>query len=218
MHNISFRFVSKINHDIETGKTAFVSDEFVVKLNNSSGSHYCSYVKFAKGVNGIVEKITEFKNNDKVFGYIASVIVMARIPHNTQASVVCFDGKAIIRNPNKKGSDRSSPFQRAQDQVFFDFAEHVISELKRVCSFLMADQVLRVDFHGIRHPGQQGRITFLVNTIEGYETRVWGVGKGAVRSLERLNTSRRAYWYDAVDTLLECHFEMLRLKDHSNNI
>lgn len=199
------RFVRTTNKDITDGRTGFLFNEFVVKLNNTSGSHYGSYVKFCIGVEGVLDKITEYKNNVNVFTYYSTVVIAARIPHNTQASVVCFGGVAKVRNPNKKGTDRTSPFSRCKDKVISNFAELAIQELKRVCPFSMTDQVLRVDFHGIRH---QGTLKFLVNAIEGFETWVLGSGKGSDIKLSKLEKLREIHWIDTIDTLIECYLEL----------
>jgi hypothetical protein len=180
-------------------------------LNNSSGSYHGSYVKFAIGVAGILDKLEEFKNNSDVYGYIDSVVIQACIPHNTQVSVVCFDGVPLFRNPNKVGRDRTSPFNRAPDDVIFAFVTQALRELRAVCAPLIADQVLRVDAHAIRHPNSTS-LTFLINIIEGYETRIWGSGRSAVQNLEDLKAARYKYWFDCIDTLVECHLERLKEK------
>ena len=178
---------------------------FVVKVNHTSGSHYGSYVKFAdNGVDGILDKLKEIMNNSRIFGYIYTAIIQPRIPHNTQASVVCFDGKAKVRNPHKKGRDRTSPFGRAPDRVFSDFAENVIGQLRVACPYLIADQILRVDFHGVNY---NGTLSFYVNVIEGYETRVWGTGKSAATKLDNLVSLSLLYWLNIIDTLVECHLQ-----------
>jgi hypothetical protein len=202
--NCHVRFINRVYQQINEEGVPYVENEFVVKLNHSSGSHHGNYVKFATGLDGIKDKLMEFTRNEKVFGYIRTVIVQACIPRNTQASIVCLDGKAMLRNPNKKGRDHTSPFDRAPTQVFFDFAEHAIRQLREVCPHLIADQVLRVDFHGMH---VKGKLTFYVNVIEGFETRVWGTGKASGVGLHKVDEFRRNYWYNVLDTLVETHLE-----------
>ena len=79
----------------------FKRDEFVVKLNNCSGSHYGDKVKFVKGVDGIFKAIDSWIKNKRVFGYYSEVVIQPTIPNNTQVSVLLFDGVAMIQNTNK---------------------------------------------------------------------------------------------------------------------
>ena len=152
-------------------------------------------------MDGILAKIKEFKNNDLIFGIVDTVIIQPCVPRNSQVSIVCFNGKAVVRNPNKKGSRRSSPFQHSKTELFFRFAETAIERLKEIID----DQVIRVDIHGIQHHGQ---LLLLVNNMEGFETRIWGgaTGKGA-RDVECLKQTRKDYWYSVIDTLVECHVQ-----------
>lgn len=150
----------------------FTINEFVVKLNHTSGSYHGNYVKIgAVGVDGILTKIGEFTNNSNVFGFYSNVLVIPRIPRNSQVSVVLFDGKAKLQNPIKVGSDRQSPFgpfgRMAKKELLFEFADRVVCDLKRACPALIADNLMRVDFHGVMHCG---KLQFLVNSIEGINT------------------------------------------------
>jgi hypothetical protein len=142
----------------------FVPGHFVVKLNHTSGSHYGVYVKFAIGVDGILAMIAEFTNNSSIFGFYSNVLIIPRIPRNTQASIVLFNGKAVLQNPKKMGKGRLSPFARTPEAQLFAFAQDVVRDLKRVCPSLIADNLMRVDFHGVFHCG---KLQFLVNSIEG---------------------------------------------------
>lgn len=153
------RFAQEMAHD-----SRFELGKFVVKLNHTSGSHYGSYVKFATGVDGILEMITELTNNKDIFGFYSEVLIIPRIPRNTQASIVLFNGKAVLQNPLKKGTDHRSPFSGATQSQFYTFAEEIVGDIKRVCPALISDNVMRVDFHGVIHGG---KLHFLVNSIEG---------------------------------------------------
>ena len=158
------RFVREMAYD-----SRFTINEFVVKLNHTSGSYHGNYVKIgAVGVDGILTKISEFTNNSDIFGFYSNVLVIPRIPRNSQVSVVLFDGKSKLQNPIKVGSDRQSPFGRlAKKELLFEFADRVVCDLKRTCPALIADNLMRVDFHGVMHCG---KLQFLVNSVEGTNT------------------------------------------------
>ena len=158
-------------------------------------------MKFGVGVEGILKKIQEFKNNVDVWGYIHYVIIQPEIPDAYEVKIVCFNGKPVCKNLvkkcNKKGS--RSPFKGIKDSAFFDFAEKVIAGMRRVCPALVADQVLRVDIFGFRrYPG-----LFVVNEIEGYEAQVTGSGLGSSKHMADISTYLETYWEDRLTTLIE---------------
>jgi hypothetical protein len=158
-------------------------------------------VKFGVGVEGILQKIQEFKNNKNVWGYIHYVIIQPEIPDAYEVKIVCFNGKHVCKNlvkrSNKKGS--RSPFKGIKDSAFFDFAETVIAGMRRVCPALVADQVLRIDIFGFRrYPG-----LFIVNEIEGYEAQVTGSGLSSSKHMSDINTYLEAYWENQLTDLIE---------------
>ena len=210
---ISIRFVAKIDQD---PRFCTKKKEFISKLSYTTAAHHNNSAKRSKGgVAGILMKLKQFTNNPRIFGYIGDVLIQPLILQNREASVVCFDGVAKFRNPHKHGhKDEHSPFPlNAPDQLFFDFAERVIRELRFICPELVADQILRVDFFGQRQPN--GKLTFLVNEVEGLEARLWGVGVTAGDRLAEIEAEAEEYWYHQIETLIEVHLMQVQQRQIS---
>ena len=174
----------------------------------TAGHHGNTVKRSVGGVSGILKKLQEFKNNKRIFGYIDDVVIQPLLLSNREASVVCFDGEPKFRNPHKGGhKGQRSPFPRStKDSVFFDYARRVIREVRSACPELIADQILRVDFFGERLP--DGTIGFLVNEIESLEARLWGLRTTAGTRLAEVENMVEEYWYEHVDTLIECHVQL----------
>ena len=190
--------------------------EFISKLSYTTAAHHNNSAKRSKGgVAGILKRLKEFTNNPRAFGYIEDVVIQPLILGNREASVVCFDGIPKFRNPHKIGHRNGrSPFPlNASDKLFFDFAELVLRELRFICPELIADQILRVDFFGLRLPN--GELKFLVNEIEGLEARLWGVGATAGDHLAKIEDQAEEYWYEHVETLIELHLMQVNLRRSS---
>ena len=147
--------------------------------------------------------MNQFLKNKDVFGYIPYCIIQPEIPDNCEAKIICFDGKAICRNPNKPSKDGKSPFRDVSDVEFYTFAEHVISVIKRVCPQLITHQVLRIDVFGFRnHPGR-----LIVNEIEGYEAQRVGKGVTAGSSTSMISGKVEGYWEATLHQLIDYHLE-----------
>ena len=157
---------------------------------------------------GILKSLRELTNNVNIFGYIDEAIIQPMAHYNKEASVFVFGGEAIFRNPHKDGWCKKSVFNRAPDKVFFDFAEEVVKKLKEVCPELISNQVLRIDFFGDLN--EDGELIFIVNEVEGFEARAWGIRTNAMTDLSKLKTKEGQHWEFAVETLIECHFEMAK--------
>jgi hypothetical protein len=212
--NVFYRFVHKINSD---PRFRTKSQSFAVKLSYTTAAHHGNTVKRAHGgLSGILQKIKEFTNNPRVYGYFEDIIIQPLILRNREASVVCFDGVPKFRNPHKEGhKNQPSPFpQHAKDELFFGFARKVISDVRSACPSLIADQILRVDFFGERLP--DGSLRFLVNEIESLEARLWGVGVLSGDRLSEIKEMGTLYWYQQIDTMIECHLEAQKIRDEQH--
>jgi hypothetical protein len=179
-------------------------DQFVVKLSQSTGS---SCRKYARGISGIRKAVQEFMNNDRIFGYYSTAVIQPRVPDNTEVKVICFNGEPRFCNP-RKNQGRKSPFKHAPDQVFFDFAQRVIKELREIAPHLIANQVLRVDIFGIRDTDDN--LSLFVNEIEGYEACAWGKGADAHKHLCQMAEDLTQSWFNLVDEVLEFHIERIK--------
>ena len=178
--------------------------EFVCKLPfSNNGTHRGTVKSRTGGVAGILKSLEEFINNPFVAGYIDEAIIQPFWPYNTEAKVVCFDGKAIFRNQNKRG--RLSGFNKASDKVLFALAEETICQIRSMCPELMVDAVLRVDFFG--EPLPDGTFRCLVNGIEGYEASLWGNGSKAGDNLAKLSTMLSTYWLLKLDIMINIYLE-----------
>ena len=183
------------------------NDKFVCKLPFTTNGSHNSTVKFAVGYPGILESLKQFQRNINIGGYITYAMIQPRIPENTEAKIICFNGIARFRNPNKRSSDGRSPFGGIEEKVFFDFAEHVISVLRRVCPELITDQVLRIDIFGFRdRPGE-----FIVNEIEGYEAQRTARGVKAGAKCSGLLNDLEDYWYNTLCELVEHHISIINI-------
>ena len=192
-----FRFVD----DIKINPWYNNNNQFVCKLPFTTNGGHQSTVKFAVGYDGILEMLGQFQENVNIAGYITYAMIQPRIPENTEAKIICFNGIAKFKNKNKRSTDGRSPFGGVKNKVLFDFAEHVISVLRRVCLELITDQVLRVDIFGFRdRPGE-----FIVNEIEGYEAQRTATGVKAGVQLARLSKNVEDYWYNTLCELVEYH-------------
>ena len=125
--------------------------KFVVKLPFVTHSR----VKYCVGAKGIHTSLMEYINNENVWGYIPYAIIQPEIPENAEVKVICFNGEARFRNTHKKSKDGRSPFGRARDRVFFDFAEHVIATMRRVCPALVVDEAIRVEVESVYHEAKE---------------------------------------------------------------
>ena len=209
---IIISFVDKVNNDPCWTRYKHMNNEFVCKLPYTTNSKYGKTVKYSSnGKNGILVSLREFMNNEEeVVGYIDEAIIQPRAFCNKEASVFVFDGEAQFRNPHK-GSDRFSLFDHSPDKVFKDFAEDVVRRMREVCPELIAFQVLRVDFFGLRFPPEY-KLEFVVNEVEGYEARQWGTGVNAVSQIGKLRELEEGQWYSQLDTAIECHYQLKELK------
>jgi len=176
-------------------------NKFVCKLPFTTNGKYNSTVKRCVGYPGILKMLRQFVRNTNIAGYITYAMIQPRIPENTEAKIVCFNGIPELRNPNKKGDKGRSPFGDVSDEDLFKFSRHVISVLRNVCPELIADQVLRIDIFGFKnHPG-----LFIVNEIEGYEAQRTGTGTKAGDKLSKLLGDVEDYWYNILCELVEYH-------------
>lgn len=159
-------------------------------------------MKFCIGVEGILEKIQQFKNNADVWNIIPYVCIQPNIRDNTEVKIVCFNGKAIVKNLHKKGRKGSrSPFRGITLRKLFDFAEEVIAVLRLHCPEIVTDQVIRVDIFGfIGHPGK-----FIVNELEGYEAQKTGSGLGGSDKCGTINVKVADYWEEIICECIEFH-------------
>ena len=171
------------------------------KLPFTTNAKHNSTVKYAVGYAGILDMLKQFQKNVNIGGYITYAMIQPRIPDNAEAKIICFNGKARFRNKNKKGDNGRSPFRGVKDKDLFDFAEHVIAVLRRVCPELIADQVLRIDIFGFR--GRPG--VFIVNEIEGYEAQRTATGVKAGLQIAELQADVENYWYTILCELIEYH-------------
>jgi hypothetical protein len=149
-------------------------------------------------------------NNPRIFGYINEAVIQPKAHYNTEASIFVFGGKAMFRNPHKPGTGKKSVFGHSPDKVFEDFAEEVVRKLREICPELIANQVLRVDFFG--DLSETGELVFIVNEVEGYEARQWGVGVNALSSIGDLREKEKEHWKFEVNTLIECHLELQKTR------
>jgi hypothetical protein len=88
--------------------------------------------------------------------------------------------------------------------------------LKDICPELISDQVLRVDFFGDLSP--TGELIFIVNEIEGYEAVQWGTGVNSVSKVGAMALLETAFWEAEIETLIECHLELQKLRSEENEI
>jgi hypothetical protein len=184
-------------------------DKFVVKLSYTTASSNGKTVKPCyNGKVGILQNIAEFTNNDAVFGYYDEVVIQPMARYNKEASVFLFGGERMFRNPHKDGWISKSVFNHSRDEVFFTFAENVVRRLREICPELIANQVLRVDFFG--DLSETGELVFIVNEIEGYEAAQWGTGANSLSKLGNLTTKELSHWIFEIETLIECHLELLK--------
>jgi len=203
-------FIFKISNDPRWARFKN-ENKFVAKLPYTTGSAHRRTVKPSMdGKPGILKCIQEFTNNERVLGYIDTVVIQPMAHFNKEASVILFGGKAQYRNPHKSGTIKKSVFNHAPDSVFFEFAENVVRKLQEICPQLIADQVLRVDFFG--DLSETGELVFIVNEIEGYEAVQWGTGVNAISKTGSMNIKEQAYWEAEIETLIECHLELQRLR------
>ena len=156
-------------------------------------------MKSCVGIQGILKKIEEFKNNDRIFGYIPYAVIQPFIHDNTEAKIICFNGKAVSRNPNKRGSSGKSVLGGPKNTPFLSkYAEDVIKHLKDSCPNLISEQMLRVDVF------QSSKTNLLiVNEIEGFEAQ--NVGTRTGNSQLAVNSLIEEYWVKTVTKLIEYH-------------
>ena len=162
------------------------------------------------GKAGLLKCIQEFTNNERVLGYIDDVVIQPMARYNKEASVVLFGGEAQYRNPHKMGTISKSVFNHSPDSVFFKFAEDVVRRLREICPQLIANQVLRVDMFG--DLSETGELVLIVNEVEGYEAAQWGTGVNAISKTGAMNKKEEEYWEAEIETLIECHLELQRLR------
>ena len=156
---------------------------------------------------GIQQALAEFMNGAGVWGFIPSALIQPEIPENAEVKIICFNGKAEFRNMIKKSKDGRSPFGRGRekDKMFFEFAEHVIAALRRLCPSAIVDQIVRVDMFGFRKfPG-----VFIVNELEGYESAKWGTGTLAGDHISRVTVKTQEYWITLLCRLIDYHLEKI---------
>jgi hypothetical protein len=178
--------------------------KFIVKLPYSTGSAYNATVKSCIGLPGILKRIEEFQNNPRVYGYFPYIIIQPFVTDNTEAKIVCFDGKAISRNPNKRGSSGRSLLGKGgtSTPMLFEFAEEVITKLRVRCPSLISDQVLRVDMFQKSDTG-----LLIVNEVEGFEAQnVAGYGGDTQFIVSNMTQN---YWESAVTNLIDYHIKSM---------
>ena len=199
-------FIFKINNHPQWAR--FRNNNcFVSKLPYTTASYHRKTVKPSKnGKAGIMKSLREFMNNPRIFGYIDEAIIQPLAHYNAEASIFVFGGKAALRNPHKVGTGKKSVFDHSPGKVFDDFAEEVVRKLREICPELIANQVLRVDFFG--DISETGELVFIVNEVEGYEARQWGVGVNAISKVGELRALEKAHWKFEINTLIECHLEL----------
>jgi hypothetical protein len=207
---LSCSFIFRINKDPRWARFKN-GDNFVVKLPYTTGSSHRRTAKPTyNGKAGIMKSLRELTNNPLYFGYIDEAIIQPMARYNKEASVFLFAGKPIFRNPHKSGWNKKSVFNRAPDQVFFDFAEEAARKLKEVCPELISNQVLRIDFFG--DVNEAGELIFIVNEIEGFEARAWGIRTNAITLVSDLKMKEKQHWKFEIETLIECHLELVKLR------
>ena len=201
----SILFTNRFVDDISANPIYSNNDRFVCKLPFTTNSKHNSTVKYVVGYDGILAALRQFVSNVNIAGYITYAMIQPRIPNNAEVKIICFNGKAKFRNMYKKATDKNalSPFKGVNLKEFFDFAEHIIAVLRRICPELITDQVLRIDMFGFRdRPG-----VFIVNEIEGYEAQRTGTGLKAAAQLGRLSADVETYWYNTLCELVEYHID-----------
>ena len=176
------------------------NNQFIVKLPFSTNSQHKRGVK---NVEGILSVIKSFIRKDNVGGYIPYAIIQPEIIDNTEAKVVCFDGKAIFLNPHKKGKSGRSPFRDIDESNLRTFAEHVIACLKRRCPAICTRQVLRIDIFGfVDYPGE-----FICNEVEGYEAQKCATGSDSGTAESKVYKAVVQYWIETLTELVEFHLK-----------
>jgi hypothetical protein len=130
--------------------------------------------------------------------------------YNNEASVFVFGGEAVFRNPHKEGWLKKSVFKHSPDSVFNEFAVSVVKKLQENCPEFIVNQVLRIDFFG--DLSETGDLIFIVNEIEGFEARQWGTGVNAIDRVGLLKTKELEHWKFEIETLIECHLELQKLR------
>ena len=175
-----------------------------MKLPYTTGSTHNATVKSCVGIQGILKKIEEFKNNTRIFGYIPYAVIQPFIHDNSEAKIICFNGKAVSRNPNKRGSSDKSVLGGPKNTPFLSkYAEDVISHLKNSCPNLISEQMLRVDLF------QSSKSNLLiVNEIEGFEAQYVGTHTGNSQCV--VSSLIEEYWVNTTTKLIRYHMEKNR--------
>jgi hypothetical protein len=94
-----------------------------------------------------------------VYGYIPYALIQPDIEQNTEAKVFCFNGVPIDVNPFKEGRGHSTLGLQDNSRLL-KFAGEVCKQIRDTCPYLIADQLLRIDFFEYRG-------IFIVNEVEG---------------------------------------------------
>jgi hypothetical protein len=183
---------------------------FITKLSyTTNGSHRKTVKPSVNGTLGILQSIKEMLSDERISCYYEEVIIQPFWLYNTEAKVICFNGVPLGRNTNKRGE--KSGLARSSTEDLYAFASRVIAELRTSCPELIADGILRIDFFG--ELGPDGKVKrFIVNEIEGFEACLWGAGKAAGDMLSKVMTYNTAYWKQKLETLIDCHLEMEKLR------
>jgi hypothetical protein len=101
--------------------------------------------------------------------------------------VFCFDGEPVGKNTHKRGRGRSS-LAKDNDRLFA-FAREVCAKIRASSPYLIADQLLRIDFFEYR-----GR--FIVNEVESFEAQTTGPDS------VRIDGCLRVWWYQTICELV----------------
>ena len=211
------RFVEKINAD-----PRFKNDnKFCIKLNFTTGSKHNSTVKSSfggiYGKLGILKRIREFRNNKRIVGYFDSLLIQPLIKHNTENKSICFDGECFGANPRKQGSQGTSFFPPVPIHESFNiYAKRIISRFREVCPYLIADQLLRIDYF-CEDPADFDEVVpaYLLNEVEGHEAQ------NNCQKADQVNGRILMHWVKDINNCVKCHLRRINhpLSEfiHSNN-
>ena len=181
------QFIKKITSD----PVFHNNNQFMLKLGFCCGGQHQGKrisCKIARGLKGILKRIQEWLNNSTVLNVVPYCILQPLIRDNTEAKVICFNGKFISRNPHKHGTSYGHQSTLGKDDSKLGaIAEGMIARLKAAHPQLIADQILRVDFFRDTKSGQ-----YILNEVECFNAQIVGIrgGEGAGTVMDMVQN----YW------------------------